>query len=113
MSILIDENTKVIVQGITGRDGSFHAAGMLEYGTKVVGGVTPGKGGQEVHGLPVFDTVKEAVAKTGADTSVIFVPARFASAAMREAADGRPGIIQKIARENRFENRLNLNHKSE
>jgi succinyl-CoA synthetase alpha subunit len=93
MSILIDENTKVIVQGITGRDGSFHAAGMLEYGTKVVGGVTPGKGGQEVHGLPVFDTVKEAVAKTGADTSVIFVPARFASAAMREAADGGVGLV--------------------
>jgi succinyl-CoA synthetase alpha subunit len=88
MGILIDENTKVIVQGITGRDGSFHAAGMLDYGTKVVGGVTPGKGGQEVHGLPVFDTVKEAVAGTGADTSVIFVPARFAGAAMREAADG-------------------------
>jgi succinyl-CoA synthetase alpha subunit len=88
MGILIDENTKVIVQGITGRDGSFHAAGMLDYGTKVVGGVTPGKGGQEVHGLPVFDTVKEAVASTGADTSVIFVPARFAGAAMREAADG-------------------------
>jgi len=88
MGILIDENTKVIVQGITGRDGSFHALGMLEYGTKVVGGVTPGKGGQEVHGLPVFDTVKEAVKSTGADTSVIFVPARFASAAMKEAADG-------------------------
>jgi succinyl-CoA synthetase alpha subunit len=88
MSILIDAGTKVIVQGITGRDGSFHAAGMLEYGTKVVGGVTPGKGGQEVHGLPVFGTVKEAVKATGADTSVIFVPARFASAAIKEAADG-------------------------
>jgi len=88
MGILIDQDTKVIVQGITGRDGSFHAAGMLEYGTKVVGGVTPGKAGQEVQGLPVFGSVKEAVAATGADTSVIFVPARFASAAMREAADG-------------------------
>jgi len=87
MGILIDENTKVIVQGITGRDGSFHAAGMLEYGTKVVGGVTPGKGGQKAQGLPVFDTVNEAVAATKADTSVIFVPARFAAAAMREAAD--------------------------
>ena len=94
MGILIDENTRVIVQGITGRDGSFHAAGMLEYGTKVVGGVTPGKGGQKAQGLPVFDTVKEAVAATGADTSVIFVPARFAAAAMREAADaGLPLVV--------------------
>ncbi|MBN1834366.1 MAG: CoA-binding protein, partial [Spirochaetales bacterium] len=94
MAILINRDTKVLVQGITGRDGSFHTAGMLEYGTRVVGGVTPGKGGQEVHGLPVFDTVKEAVAATGADSSVIFVPARFAAAAMREAADaGLPLVV--------------------
>jgi succinyl-CoA synthetase alpha subunit len=93
MGILIDENTKVLVQGITGRDGSFHAASMLEYGTKVVGGVTPGKGGREVHGLPVFNTVAEAVEVTGADCSVIFVPARFATAALREAADSGIGLI--------------------
>ncbi len=93
MGILIDGNTKVLVQGITGRDGSFHAASMLEYGTKVVGGVTPGKGGQEVHGRPVFNTMAEAVEATGADCSVIFVPARFATAAMREAADSGIGLI--------------------
>jgi succinyl-CoA synthetase alpha subunit len=93
MGILIDGNTKVLVQGITGRDGSFHAASMIEYGTKVVGGVTPGKGGQQVHGLPVFNTVAEAVEATGADCSVIFVPARFATAAMREAADSGVGLI--------------------
>ena len=88
MSILIDQQTKVIVQGITGRDGSFHAEAMLEYGTKVVGGVTPGKGGQTVGELPVFNTVKEAVTETGAQCSVIFVPATFAPDAIREAADG-------------------------
>jgi len=93
MGILIENNTKVLVQGITGRDGSFHASSMLEYGTRVVGGVTPGKGGQEVHGLPVFNTVARAVAATGADCSVIFVPARFATAALREAADSGIGLI--------------------
>ena len=86
MSILIDRQTRVIVQGITGRDGSFHAAKMLEYGTKVVGGVTPGKGGEIVHGVPVFETVKQAVDATGAEASVIFVPARFAKQALLEAA---------------------------
>jgi succinyl-CoA synthetase alpha subunit len=93
MGVLIDKDTKVLVQGITGRDGSFHTASMLEYGTKVVGGVTPGKGGKEVHGRPVFNTVAEALEATGADCSVIFVPARFANAAMREAADGGIGLI--------------------
>ena len=93
MGILIDESTKVLIQGITGRDGSFHAASMLEYGTKVVGGVTPGKGGQEVHGLPVFDSVAEGVKETGADCSLIFVPARFATDALREAADGGIGLV--------------------
>jgi succinyl-CoA synthetase alpha subunit len=87
MSILVDKDTRVIVQGITGRDGSFHAASMLEYGTKVVGGVTPGKGGQEVQGQPVFDSVRQAVEATQATCSVIFVPARFATAALREAAE--------------------------
>lgn len=87
MSILIDENTKVLVQGITGRDGAFHAISMLDYGTKVVGGVTPGKGGQKVESLPVFNTVEEGVSKTGANCSVIYVPAKFATSAIREAAD--------------------------
>lgn len=86
MSILIDRTTRVIVQGITGRDGSFHTERMLDYGTKVVGGVTPGKAGQEVHNVPVFDTVADAVRETGADASVIFVPARFAKDALLEAA---------------------------
>ncbi len=86
MSILIDENSRVIVQGFTGREGSFHAAQMIEYGTRVVGGVTPGKGGQTHLERPVFDTVAEAVAATGADVSVIFVPAAFAADAVIEAA---------------------------
>lgn len=93
MSILLDKQTKVIVQGITGRDGAFHTKQMLEYGTVVAGGVTPGKGGAEVHGLPVFNTVKEAVDTTGASASVIFVPARFASAAIREAAESSIELI--------------------
>ncbi|MBN1256255.1 MAG: succinate--CoA ligase subunit alpha [Planctomycetes bacterium] len=87
MSILADKHTKVIVQGITGRDGSFHTGKMIAYGTQVVGGVTPGKGGQEVHGAPVFNTVAEAVKETGAKTSVIYVPAKFARDAMLEAAE--------------------------
>jgi succinyl-CoA synthetase alpha subunit len=93
MSILIDGETRVIVQGITGHDGSFHAASMLEYGTKVVGGVTPGKGGRTAAGVPVFDSVREAVTETGAGCSVIFVPARFASDAIREAAEGGISLI--------------------
>ena len=96
MSILIDQNTRVIVQGITGRDGSFHAKGMLEYGTKVVGGVTPGKGGEQVHGIPVFNSVKEAVAATQANATVLYVPAKFAAAAVREAADAGLKLIIAI-----------------
>lgn len=88
MSILINKDTKLIVQGITGRDGSFHAAKMKAYGTNVVGGTSPGKGGQLVDGIPVFNTVKDAVAATGANTSIIFVPAPFAKDAMLEAIDG-------------------------
>lgn len=89
MSVIVNENTKVIVQGITGRDGAFHTQQMLEYGTQVVGGVTPGKGGQQVHGAPVFDTVEEAKASTGANCAIIYVPAKFAKAAILEdiAAD--------------------------
>ncbi|MBW8038547.1 MAG: succinate--CoA ligase subunit alpha [Planctomycetes bacterium] len=93
MSILVDKQTKVIVQGITGRDGSFHAQAMLEYGTQVVGGVTPGKGGRKVGTLAVFDTVKDAVAHTGARCSVVFVPAAFAPDAIREAADNGITLI--------------------
>ncbi len=93
MSILVTRDTKVIVQGITGRDGSFHALSMREYGTRVMGGVTPGKGGMSVEGLRVFNTVDEAVKHTGADCTVIFVPARFASSALREAADSRIPLI--------------------
>ena len=87
MSIIVGENTKVIVQGITGNEGRFHAAAMLRYGTKVVAGVTPGKGGQEVEGVPVYNTVAEAAAKHGANTSIIFVPARFTQSAVLEAID--------------------------
>lgn len=87
MSVLLNKNSKVIVQGFTGSEGTFHAQQMLEYGTDLVGGVTPGKGGQVHLGKPVFDTVREAVEKTGADTSVIFVPPAFASDAIMEAAD--------------------------
>lgn len=90
MSILLDHNTKVIVQGITGRDGSFHAKQMLEYGTKIVAGVTPGKGGQEVCGVPVFNTVLEARERAGANAAVIYVPAKFAKDAILE--DIRAGI---------------------
>lgn len=96
MSILLDQSTKVLVQGITGRDGSFHAKQMIEYGTQVVGGVTPGKGGQSIHGVPVFNTMKEAVAATGADASVIYVPAKFAPAAIMDAADAGIRLIVAI-----------------
>ena len=88
MSILIDESTRVVVQGITGRDGGFHTAQMIEYGSKVVGGVTPGRGGQTAQGVPVFNSVRDAVRETGANASVIFVPARLNAAdAILEAAD--------------------------
>lgn len=86
MSILIDENSKVVVQGITGRDGSFHTAQMIEYGTRIVAGVTPGKGGQTVLDVPIFNSVPEAVDATGATVSVMYVPAKFAKDAMLEAA---------------------------
>ena len=88
MSILIDRTTPVLIQGITGKIASFHAKEMIDYGTNVVGGVVPGKGGESVHGLPVFDTVKEAAEKTGATASLVFVPPPFAADAIMEAADG-------------------------
>jgi succinyl-CoA synthetase alpha subunit len=94
MAVLVDKNTRLIVQGITGREGTFHAKGCAEYGTKVVGGVTPGKGGTVHEGWPVFDTVHAAVEKTGANATVIFVPPPFAADAILEANDaGVPLII--------------------
>ena len=93
MSILINKNTRLIVQGITGRDGSFHATKRKAYGTNVVGGTSPGKAGQNVEGIPVFNTVKDAVEATNANTSVIFVPAAFAKDAMLEAADAGIKLI--------------------
>ncbi len=94
MSILIDKNTRLIVQGITGGEGSFHAQRCLEYGTKVVGGVTPGKGGAQVAGIPVFNTVERAVKETGANASLIFVPAAFAGDSIMESANaGIPLIV--------------------
>jgi succinyl-CoA synthetase alpha subunit len=94
MSVLVDENTRLIVQGITGKEGTFHAKGCAEYGTKVVGGVTPGKGGTTHEGWPVFDTVAQAVEKTGANVTIIFVPPPFAADAILEAEDaGLPLII--------------------
>ena len=97
MSILIDKSTRLIVQGITGRDGLFHAKKMKEYGTKVVGGTSPGKGGTDVDGIPVFNTMYDAVEQTKAHTSIIFVPARFAADAIMEAADAGIRIIVCIA----------------
>jgi succinyl-CoA synthetase alpha subunit len=94
MSVLVDEHTRLIVQGITGKEGTFHAKGCAEYGTNVVGGVTPGKGGTVHEGWPVFDTVAQAVEKTGANATVIFVPPPFAADAILEAEDaGLPLII--------------------
>src|SRR5256714_1907688 len=93
MSVLVDKNTRLIVQGITGREGTFHAKGCAEYGTRIIGGVTPGKGGTTQEGFPVLTTVEEAVDKTGADTSVIFVPPPFAADAIMEAADAEIELI--------------------
>src|SRR6202163_4420618 len=93
MSILVDKSTRVIVQGLTGREGTFHAKACAEYGTKIVGGVTPGKGGTTHEGLPVFNSVQEAVDKTGADATVIFVPPPFAADAIMEAADAEIELI--------------------
>jgi succinyl-CoA synthetase alpha subunit len=96
MAVLVDKNTRLIVQGITGREGTFHAKGCAEYGTKVVGGVTPGKGGTTHEGWPVFNTVEQAVKETGANVSVIFVPPPFAADAIMEAADAGVPLIVAI-----------------
>jgi succinyl-CoA synthetase alpha subunit len=93
MSIWIDNNTRLLVQGITGNEGRFHTLQCVQYGTNVVAGVTPGKGGQDVDGIPVFDTVRDAVRETGANTSMIFVPPPFAADAILEAADAGIGLI--------------------
>lgn len=96
MSILIDRSTRVVVQGITGRDGSFHARAMKEYGTQVVAGVTPGKGGQNLDGIPIFERVSDAVRETGANTTVIYVPPPFAADAILEAAHAGVALVVAI-----------------
>ncbi len=96
MSVLVDDDTRVVVQGITGGEGKFHAGQMLEYGTNVVAGAVPGKGGQEVHGVPVYDTVNEAVEEEDADASVVFVPPAFAGDAMFEALDTDLDLVVAI-----------------
>src|SRR5216684_6731743 len=93
MAVLVDKNTRLIVQGITGREGTFHAKGCAEYGTRVVGGVTPGKGGTIHEGWPVFNTVAQAVKETGANATVIFVPPPFAADGIMEAADSGLDLI--------------------
>jgi succinyl-CoA synthetase alpha subunit len=93
MSVLIDRNSKIICQGITGNQGRFHTEQCIEYGTRVVAGVTPGRGGEEVLGVPVFNTMREAVAESGAEVSMIYVPARFAADAIREAAEAGVGLV--------------------
>ncbi|MDQ3940355.1 MAG: succinate--CoA ligase subunit alpha [Actinomycetota bacterium] len=96
MAILIDDGTKLVVQGLTGREGSFHAKRNKEYGTNLVAGVTPGKGGSNVDGVPIFDTVADAVEETGANTSMVFVPARFAADAVLESYDAGIDVIVAI-----------------
>ena len=93
MSVLVGNNTRLVIQGITGTEGSFHGQQMIEYGTNVVAGVTPGKGGQEALGVPVFNSVQEAVGKQNANTSVIFVPPKFAAGAMMESIDANMNLI--------------------
>jgi succinyl-CoA synthetase alpha subunit len=97
MSIVVDRETKLVVQGLTGREGSFHSLRNRDYGTQVVAGVTPGKGGQDVEGIPVFDTVAEAVTERGANTTMVFVPARFATDAIYEAVDAGVETVICIA----------------
>lgn len=93
MSVLIDRNSRIVCQGITGNQGAFHTEQCIEYGTNVVAGVTPGRGGEEIFGVPVYNTMREAVAESGADVSMIYVPARHAADAIREAAESGIGLI--------------------
>src|SRR2546426_1858431 len=97
MAIVVDRETRLVVQGLTGREGSFHALRNRSYGTQVIAGVTPGKGGQDVEGIPVFDTVAEAVGEAGVNTAMVFVPARFAADAIYEAVDAGVGTVICIA----------------
>jgi succinyl-CoA synthetase alpha subunit len=97
MAIIVDQDTLLVVQGLTGSEGSFHGVRNRDYGTNVVAGVTPGKGGQDVQGIPIFDTMADAVAETGANTSMVFVPARFATDAIYEAVDAGVGTVICIA----------------
>ena len=97
MSILVDDDIRLIIQGITGREGTFHGERMLSYGTKVVAGVTPGKGGQEIFGIPVYDTVKQACEETGANATVLFVPARFTAEGAYEAIEAGLPLVVTIA----------------
>ncbi len=96
MAVIVDEDTRLVVQGITGYQGTYHSKAMMEFGTNVVAGVTPGKGGQEVHGVPVFDTVEEAVERTGANASCVFVPAPFTKGAVLEAIDAGVGTVVTV-----------------
>lgn len=110
MGIFIDKNTKVIVQGITGKQAMFHTKNMLDYGTKVVGGVTPGKGGQTAQGVPVFNTVQEAKEKTGANASVVFVPAKFAADSILEAIDAEMDVVVCITEHIPVEDMVKVRH---
>ncbi|MCH8850519.1 MAG: succinate--CoA ligase subunit alpha, partial [Chloroflexi bacterium] len=96
MSILVNQSTRVVIQGITGREGSFQAQKCIEYGTKVVAGVTPGRGGESFEGVPVFNTMRDAVRETDPECSPIFVPAPFAADAILEAVDGRVPLVIRI-----------------
>lgn len=108
MAVLLDENSKVLVHGITGHQGQFHTRAMLDYGTKVVAGFTPGKGGQEIHGVPVFDSVSEAVAGTGANTSIIFVPAPYTKDTVIEAIEAGVKLVVIITERIPFHDCLDL-----
>ncbi|MCD6411010.1 MAG: succinate--CoA ligase subunit alpha [Thermoplasmata archaeon] len=110
MAIIVDEKTRVLIQGITGHQGTFHTKEMLRFGTKVVAGVTPGKGGAEVHGVPVFNEVKEAVDETGANTSLVLVPARFAKDAIIEAIDAGIRTIVVITEHIPFHDTIEIVH---
>lgn len=112
MSILIDENTRLIIQGITGREGTFHCEQMLQYGTNVVAGVTPGKGGQEVLGVPVFNTVKEAMEATNANATVLFVPAKFTKSGILEAIEAKVPTIITIAEHVPVHDMMEVYHKA-
>lgn len=110
MSILVDENTRLIVQGITGREGTFHTEQMLAYGTRVVAGVTPGKGGNRVHGVPVFNTVREAAEATSANASIAFVPARFTAESAYEAMDADLPLVLTIAEHVPIRDMMGVHH---